>query len=200
MDSVDWGFVLGMAFRALMIIGLGIVAFLGITHGLRLLGRRGFLNEALQRILSSAAKWLIIVVVVLVCLEQFGVPMGGVWSAVLAGAAMVAIGFVAVWSVLSNALCSVLLTVFRPFSVSDEIEIIETAGGQGLRGKVTGFNVIYTVIEETDAEGNRMVTQIPNNLFFQKVVRRHSRGNAPTTLSGLLFPNRPAKTPEGKES
>lgn len=70
-------------------------------------------------------------------LQQFGV-MENAWATLTAFLAMVAIGFVAVWSVLSNSFCSVVLMMSRPFDVGDTVEV----SGQALRGKVIDFNLI----------------------------------------------------------
>jgi small-conductance mechanosensitive channel len=86
---------------------------------------------------------------------------------------MIAVGFIAVWSVLSNLLCSILLVIFRPFQLGDEIEITEPVGGSSLRGKVMKFNVMYTTLLE-DIDGDKVTTNIPNNIFFQKAIRRHN--------------------------
>jgi small-conductance mechanosensitive channel len=87
-----------------------------------------------------------------------------VWASLTAVLALVAVGFVAVWSVLSNAFCSVMLMVSRPFNVGDTIEI----PGEGWGGKVIDFNLIFTTLR--DEQG--VMLQVPNNLFFQKPIRR----------------------------
>ena len=61
-------------------------------------------------------------VIFLLILQQIGVSMNSVWAVLSAVVAMIAIGFVAVWSVLSNLLCTVMLLIFQPFRVGDEIE------------------------------------------------------------------------------
>jgi small-conductance mechanosensitive channel len=95
-------------------------------------------------------------------LQQFGV-LGNAWAALTAILAMVAIGFVAVWSVLSNSLCSILLMVTRPFNVGDTVEIPDV----NLRGKVIDFNLIFTTLREEDGS----LIQVPNNTFLQKPIR-----------------------------
>ena len=100
---------------------------------------------------------------ILLVLQAFGV-MPNVWASVTAVLAMVAVGFVAVWSVLSNAFCSVVLMIVRPFNVGDSIEI----PGDTWRGKVIDFNMIFTTLRDDDGS----LLQVPNNLFFQKPIRR----------------------------
>jgi small-conductance mechanosensitive channel len=85
--------------------------------------------------------------------------------------AMIAIGFVAVWSVLSNILCTLMLLIFRPFRVGDEVEIVDPAMTAGLSGVVRNINLMFTTLR-TSNDGEVIDTQIPNNLFFQKLVRK----------------------------
>ena len=88
-------------------------------------------------------------------------------KSLLGVAAMFAIGFIAVWNVLSNFLWSLLLIIFRPFEIEDDIEITENIRGGSLRGKVLEFNVMFTsLLEKVDAD--EIVTNIPNNIFLQK--------------------------------
>lgn len=85
----------------------------------------------------------------------------------------VAVGFVAVWSVLSNLLCSILIVTFEPFAVGDDVEIIEPVGGTGLRGRVVTLSLLFTTLAETTDEGlTGALVQVPNNIFFQKTIRK----------------------------
>ena len=93
---------------------------------------------------------------------------------------MVAIGFVAVWSVLSNISCTLMILLFRPFSIGDRLEF----PGEDIRGEAIDLNFLYTTLETTD--GYRM--QVPNNLFFQKVLKRR-RGDSNQTLEDQLRKN-----------
>ncbi len=172
MSGAEWKVYGFIALRVAITVALGYLVYNGIRVGLRSLQRRGRLHEQMQAMLALLLRWIIIVLVALMVLQQVGVPVAGLWASLLAVGAMVAIGFVAVWSVLSNITCAMVLVITRPFALGDEIEIIETGGGQGLRGRVMGFNMIYTVIEEA-GEGGGARVMIPNNVFLQKCIRRH---------------------------
>ena len=87
---------------------------------------------------------------------------------------LIAIGFVAVWSVLSNIACSLMLVIFKPFRIGDTIEIVETAAGPNVAGRVTDLTLMYVVLREEQADGTVQMVQVPNNLFFQKLVRRRA--------------------------
>jgi small-conductance mechanosensitive channel len=102
------------------------------------------------------------------------------WTMLTTVGALVGIGFFAVWSVLSNWLCTFVILVTRPFAIGDDVEFV----GDPVRGRVVDLNFIYTTLR-TDDGGT---LQIPNNLFFQKVLKRR-RGNASVSLAAQLNRN-----------
>ncbi len=128
-------------------------------------------------------KWLFWLIGGLLILQQIGFSIGSIWTIVATLLAMVAVGFVAVWSVLSNLLCTLILVIFKPFSISDEIEIIEPNTISGLKGKVINFNVMFTTLQElrTDTKEPALI-QIPNNIFFQKCIRRYQKSEVVVSL------------------
>lgn len=115
----------------------------------------------------------------LLVLEWMGVSAGVLWAAFTGFAAVAAVAFFAVWSVLSNIFCSVLIFTTRPFRLYERIEVLENGEKAGLKGKVMDINLIYTTLQEEDtADGQPGPTlQIPNSLFFQRAVRRFRNGS-----------------------
>lgn len=114
----------------------------------------------------------------LLVLERLGVSAGVLWAAFTGFAAVAAVAFFAVWSVLSNIFCSVLIFATRPFRLYDQIEVLENGEKAGLKGRVIDINLIYTTLqEENTPDGHPGPTlQIPNSLFFQRAVRRFRGG------------------------
>lgn len=152
---------------------LGFVVYIFINRGLKNLLTGKYLTPPIYMVVKNTAKWLIFILVIILALQHAGIKVTNILAGVLTVAGMVAIGFIAVWSILSNVFCSLILIVSRAFEVGDEVEIVEPVGGVGLRGRVTNFNVIFTTLQEEVESGNdRMLTQIPNNIFFQKTLRR----------------------------
>jgi small-conductance mechanosensitive channel len=129
--------------------------------------------------LAKLVRWLVNVGAVVLLLGVLGFNLGGLWAMMATVLGMVAIGFVAVWSVLSNVLCTFMILLYRPFEVGDEVEI--ASEGVGVGGKVAALNFLYTTLNTADGA----LLQIPNNLFFQKVVKRR-RGNGRASLSSKL--------------
>ena len=161
--------LLGVAVVALV----GLVVYLSAKHGLQQMLRREHITQPIYMMGKGMIRWLVVLVVVIVALQQIGVQISHILTGLVTIAGMVAIGFIAVWSVLSNMMCSLLLIVFNAFKVGDEIEVVEPVGGTGLRGRVVSFNVMFTTLEEQTGEaGEVALTQVPNNIFFQKSLRR----------------------------
>ena len=181
----------------LVIILASLIAYILLRRGLTSLSTNKYISESLAGVLQLMFRWAIIVLVVLVSLQHLGVQMAAVWAALSAGVVFIGVGLIAVWSVFSNALCSLLLLVFQPFRIGDRIEIIEATGGTGLRGKVINLNPIFTYLEEEDngnGDGGSIV-YVPNNIFFQKTIRRW-QGIKSERLDEYMFNE---KTPEAMQ-
>lgn len=146
-----------------------------IAHGLNRLSKAGLIPHQLRTTITPIIKWLIVIITALLSFGYFGVSVNSFWAALSGVLVLVAIGFVAVWSILSNILCSILLVIFAPFRIGDDIEIQDPSAPIVLRGKVMGINMFFTTIEEAghDSDSQKSPsTRVPNNLFFQKYVRR----------------------------
>lgn len=115
----------------------------------------------------------------LLVLDRFGVSGTVLWTAFTGFAAVAAVAFFAAWSVLSNVFCTMLLLTTRPFRLYDHIEILENGDKPGLKGQVVDINLIHTTLQEKLPDGSDTVLQVPNSLFFQRVVRCW-RGEPPT--------------------
>ena len=69
-----------------------------------------------------------------------------------------------------------------PFRLGDRVEVLESAEKPGVRGRVVTINMLYTTLEDL-SEGNQgALLQIPNSLFFQKIIRRWRGPELPQPL------------------
>lgn len=150
-----------------------------ISRGLSKLSGRGLLPSELHHLLHKLIKWLVLIALLLIVLGLFGISVASFWAALSGVLVLLAVGFVAVWSLLSNLLCSVLLIVFAPFRIDDEIEIQDPASPVKMRGRVLDINLMFTTLRVTDDDEGESLLRVPNNIFFQKYVRtwqgRHSQ-------------------------
>jgi small-conductance mechanosensitive channel len=124
-------------------------------------------GRRLVSLLINAAALLLI-------LQRLGVSGTVLWTAFSGFVAVGAVAFFAAWSVLSNIFCTLLIFSTNPFRIGDRIEVLENGEKPGFKGRVTDINLIYTTLEElnTEAVATGTVLQVPNNMFFQRAVRR----------------------------
>lgn len=109
-------------------------------------------------------RYAILVIAAALVLSLWGFQIGTILALLGSVLGLVAIGFVAVWSVLSNFLCTFVLVVFKPFSVGDELEL----PADNVKGRVSDLSLIFTTLQVADGE----TVVIPNNTFFQRVFKR----------------------------
>jgi small-conductance mechanosensitive channel len=115
-----------------------------------------------RRPLDLIGKYGIGLIALLLIFGRF-YDLSGVWGAVSTILAMVGVGFVAMWSVLSNTMCTFVLILSRPFRIGDHVELV----GDAASGTVVDLTFIYTTLRAEDGS----LLRIPNNLFFQKIMR-----------------------------
>ncbi|MBR9813949.1 mechanosensitive ion channel [bacterium] len=160
--------------KLVLILLLAWLAILMLRRVVERLIKRGVLSARGALVIRGVGRTAVMLLALLTVLENLGVSTGAVWAALSAVAVMVAVGFVAVWSILSNALCGLLLLVFAPFRIGDDVELYDPSADKGLRGKVLDMNLLFVKLEETDkgTEDLPAITQVPNNIFFQRAIRR----------------------------
>jgi small-conductance mechanosensitive channel len=96
-------------------------------------------------------------------LNLWGVGISGLWTSLMSIAAIIGVGFLAVWTMVSNVTANLFLTIWRPFHLGATVEILP----ENFQGKVVEINMMFTVMRES--KGSALY--IPNNLFFQKAFR-----------------------------
>lgn len=162
---------------ALAMVAISITALLARPRRART-GQPAFVKRRLG-LPRGVARWLVIAVVTIAALPLVGVDLQGLWSTLVAALSLIAIGFVAMWSILSHMLASILIVIFRPFEVGDRVAVV---GDDPVVGEVLDLNPVYTTLQADDGGTLR----VPNNLFFQKVVKRHApAATAPTQPSAV---------------
>ena len=98
-------------------------------------------DPSLSRFFASLVRYLLLVVVVMAALSILGVDTSPIFGLIAAsGAAMAFI----LQGALGNVAAGVMLILFRPFKIGDEVEV------GGSRGKVTGIELTATTLSTTD--------------------------------------------------
>ncbi|MDH4556488.1 mechanosensitive ion channel family protein [Pseudomonas sp. BN417] len=168
-----WSEPLIRAAQVLLIVLLAWLVQRIVTRGITRLGQHyPQLPQELLLPLRGLLRWMILGSAFMLVLERFGVSAEVLWAALTGFTAVAAVAFFAIWSVLSNMFCAVLIFSLGPFRMGDQVEVVESADKLGVKGRVIAINLFYTTLEDL-SEGNQgAVVQVPNSLFFQKAVRR----------------------------
>jgi small-conductance mechanosensitive channel len=114
---------------------------------------------AIKRLLTMASLLLSLVILILI----WNVDLKHVWVSATGLVALIAVAFVAVWSLVGNILAGVIIYFTSPFKIEDSIEVMPDE----IRGTVLAINTFYTVLMTED----KNYINIPNTLLFQKYIK-----------------------------
>ncbi len=165
-------------------LGAGVIIVLAALLISRVLRRvihtlkdsRSLSNNMANR-LQIFRQRVIFTVTLLVLMQVAGV-FDNAWAFISTALLTVALGFVAAWSILSNATSALLVLIIRPFRVGDNVELLDPSG-EPMGGKVVDMNLMFTTLALPPTEGDSTdrpaVLNVPNNLLFQRVLRIRSR-------------------------
>jgi small-conductance mechanosensitive channel len=160
-----------LGLQILLILVAAFVLQRIVARGLSRLGQRYPLPPELLVPVRGGLRWLIMGSALLFVLERLGVSATVLWTALSGFVAVAAVAFFAMWSVLSNLLCAVLIFTVGPFRIGDVVELVDTLDKPGVKGRVIAINLLFTTLMEMPEAGGALV-QVPNSQFFQKSVRR----------------------------
>ncbi|WP_223490498.1 mechanosensitive ion channel family protein [Pseudomonas sp. A-RE-19] len=168
-----WVEPLWLVVQILLILLAGYVAQRVVAKCLTRLGERYPFPPQFLMPLRGGLRWLIMGSALIFVLERLGVSATVLWTALSGFVAVAAVAFFAMWSVLSNLLCAILIFTVGPFRIGDVVELVDTTDKPGVKGRVVAINLLYTTLIEAEelGTGSAMV-QVPNSLFFQRSVRR----------------------------
>ena len=134
-----------------------------ITHHIHSRLRRYGLRSDQEKILKKAI-WLFLIAAAIVALvSAWDLGIRNLWVYITSIMGLVAIGFVAVWSILSNILSGLILLLGKTYRIGNTIEII----GEDVKGKIADITFLFTSLE--DKKGDTI--NIPNNMLLQKAIR-----------------------------
>lgn len=177
----SWAGVFLLGLQLLLIIVVGYILQRLLARGLTRVANHYHLPAELILPIRGGLRWLIMGSALLLSLERLGVSAGVLWTALSGFMAIVAIAFFAVWSVLSNLFCAVMIFTIGPVRLGDKVEVMDTFEKPGAKGRVVAINMLYTTLEE-DGTGGTVLLQVPNNLLFQRIVRRWRSAEHPLLI------------------
>lgn len=169
MDTPDVTEVVNMTLmlRGVLTAGLVVAAF-AILYTLKAaIGRYVNVRQMHRlrgRFVYRTARALLLVFLAFSLAYIWGFDPEKLWVLVTGFIGLVAIGFFAVWSLLSNMIAGTFLFLSDPFRINDEIEVPEAE----INGRVLDIRPLFVVLEEPSGH----TIYVPNNLLFQKIFRR----------------------------
>lgn len=175
--DAEWWALLGARLLLVAAVLIATAALLAVLKRLlQELQESRNLPEAVMLPVRRAVRWTILILAFVLALQLAGFSVTTLWATLSAVLALIAVGFIAVWSVLSNVACSLMLMIFKPFRIGDHIEICEKPEGPNIGGRVADVTLMYVVLQESGA--GAATVQVPNNLFFQKMIRRRAAAHS----------------------
>ena len=169
------------------ILAIAMVLFFGLKGRILALARRAKLPRLALTPVGLILRYALLIVALLLVLGRWGFQIDTLIAVLGTVLGLVAIGFVATWSVLSNFLCTFVLIVFKPFSVGDEIEL----PASNVKGQVVDLSLIFTTLKV----GRGETVMIPNNIFFQSIFKRRV-GTVTLDLDYQLRQDQPHDAPD----
>jgi small-conductance mechanosensitive channel len=151
-----------------------------VGRALLILAHRTHLTELDVLPFRHALRWVTRVLATILILSVFGFEIGGLWAMLSTIFGLVAIGFVAVWSIISHTSATMLILFLRPFQIGDDLEF----PGEPIRGRAVDLNFFFTTLVDHDG----YLHQIPNNLFFQKTLKRRRNAHIVSLAAQLNSP------------
>lgn len=169
-----------------------------VGRALVILANRTRLTEMDVMPFRQVLRWITRFLAGILILSVLGFEIGGIWAMLSTIMGLVAIGFVAVWSILSHTSATMLILFLHPFQMGDDLEF----AGEPVQGRAVDINFFFTTLIDHDG----VLHQIPNNLFFQKTLKRRrnthlislaAQLNSPVPFP-VELPPKPAAPADGK--
>lgn len=172
-DYVETQWLLRLV-AALVAVVLAVIVYRIIVSTIKRGARNHNLLKPVEPQLLIGVRWVFIPIALLFVLQQAGFDVGSILTMITGILAMVALGFVAVWSVASNLLAAFLIFSTKLFRIGHYVQFTNTDGGLGMTGRVRDMRLLFTELEEVrggEEAGHGGVVRLPNNFFFQNPIR-----------------------------
>lgn len=161
--------IIWQALFTLLLIVVSAVAAAVVSSAVARYGKRRGLAPARCKATVKLLNGLILFIALIVLLFIWGIDLKnfGIFLSSILG--LVAIGFFAVWSILSNILAGLFLFMSDTFRLEDKITVLP----DDISGTVKEIKLVFVVLEDDNGD----VLHVPNNVLIQKVIKRKNRGS-----------------------
>ncbi len=159
----------------ILVVGSMIAGWVSRLLG-RIASRSSHIDSTIGPVVSSIARYAIMILVLVAALGQIGVQTASLLAVL--GAAGLAIGL-ALQGTLTNISAGIMLLWLRPFRVGDYIEV-----GGGTAGTVREIGLFACLIESFDG----ILIFAPNGTIWNSSIRNHTRNNGRLVSLSLSVP------------
>ncbi|MBU2740983.1 MULTISPECIES: mechanosensitive ion channel domain-containing protein [Acidithiobacillus] len=135
-----------------------------INHLLSFLGSRRTISHGYGIVFKRITTWFLWLLVWVVVLRVWAVDVTAICTTFVSLLAVIGVGMLALWAMVSNITARFFIWFWQPLRLGQRIEIFPEA----LIGEVVEENLMFTELKQDDGA----VVVIPNNFFFQRVIRR----------------------------
>ena len=122
------------------------------------------ISSSYAAILQRVTRWALGLLLLVLILRVWGADVSVVWTTFVGMLAVIGVGLLATWTMASNVTARFFIWFWQPVRLGQRIEIFP----ENLCGRVPEENLMFTELRQDDGH----VIVIPNNLLFQRVIRR----------------------------
>ena len=162
--------LLGALPLAIAIMVGTFVLNLVLGRALLLVARRTHLTALDVLPVKQILQWLTRLIAAILILSVFGFEIGGIWAMLSTILGLVAIGFVAVWSLISHITATVLILFLRPFQMGDDLEF----PGEPVSGRAVDINFFFTTLVDHEGTYHQIPSEIDEVHLF-RTEKSHGR-------------------------
>ena len=119
------------------------------------------LGEQGKSVVYRISRIAVIVFFVIAITAIWGFSLQNIWIVITSALGILAVAFFAVWSILSNIIAGLLLSLSRKIHIGDTITFPE----EKISGTVEEISYLIVVLR-----GRKGHIHVPNNLFFQRII------------------------------
>lgn len=168
LDFLTGSYMVRVIIPAIIAVVIGVVIERYLEHRISSFGKDKEILSSHVHLMKLTVRWISILIIVFVVAGIFGIALGRLWISISTILAMIVIGFVAGWSLIANILATLLVLIWRPFEVGDEITILP----EDISGKVKDLNLFYCKLKTEDGD----LINVPSVTFLQKFTKITSKG------------------------
>ncbi|WP_297454967.1 mechanosensitive ion channel family protein [Ferrovum sp.] len=115
-------------------------------------------------IFQRLIRWVLGLLFLVLLLRVWGADVSVLWTTFVGMLTVIGVGLLATWTMVSNVTARFFIWFWQPVRLGQRIEIFP----ENLCGRVAEENLMFTELRQDDGQ----IIVIPNNLLFQRVIRR----------------------------